>query len=112
MQITIQDDLFDSMREDFDDILNNLLNKMHKANELTGTMSVSLRVNLTPMTYTDPDTGELMNVLIPDFTHKIKSTIKKGEETTGASCGMKQIVFTSEGMKIEKINNGQQTMFD
>ena len=109
--ITINDDLFDSMRDDFNDILNNLLVKMNNAKELTGTMSISLRINLNPVVCTDPETGEFINALIPDFTHKIKSTVKKGEEITGASVGMKQIEFTPDGVKVGKINNGQQSMF-
>lgn len=112
MRVTIDDELFENFKDDFNDILNNLLLEMYKVNESTGTISISMKCVLTPAQYTDPDTGEFKNVRIPDFGHKIKSTIKKGEETKGQSVGLKEIELTKEGIRIGRLNNGQQNMFE
>ena len=112
MMTTIEHEIFDSMREDFNEAINTLFLVMADKKSDEGKLSLTMNVMLAPKDYTDPDTGEYQQIKVPMIEHKIKISVKNEGTRHGVSCGEYSIVFTPDGAVLETIRSGQINMFE
>lgn len=111
-RITLEHEIFYSMREDFDSAIASLLAVMTRTKRNEGSLTCKLSVELAPTNYTDPDTGEFKTVLIPQIDHKIKIAVKHDAQLSGTSCGEFEITVSNEEVRIGEYSNGQINMFN
>lgn len=80
LELTIESDTFSGMKADFNELLQQLLEKLHQGKISEGSITVKLNVSLNK--YFVPELGE--DVVIPDFKHKTKATYTESLENAGS----------------------------
>ena len=112
-ELNINSELFTSMREDFDDILNDLLLAMSNTGQYDGSISLNLRVHLNQKQVTNLMPGEpaFKTILVPDFIHRIHGKIKRETGLTGAAAGEYELSFDRGTVKYGLVDSGQIDMF-
>ena len=109
--MTIDHEIFDSMREDLNEALNNLFHVMSETKRNTGSLSLRLNVLLSPREGTYPDTGEFKVIQVPQFEHKIKISVKNDASLNGVSTGDYELSFSADGAELTEVFDGQTSLF-
>lgn len=110
--ISIDHEVFEPMRSDFNAALYKLFSIMAETNRNAGKISCNINVELSKQTYTDPNTGEFRIVNVPLFEHKIKVSVKNEGSVQGISVGEYEMTITPEGAKIGLMDDGQENLFE
>lgn len=111
-RITIDHEIFEPMREDFNSAISRLISVMNRTKSTEGSLSCRITAELVPVNYTDPNSGEFKDVMIPQFNHKIKIAVKHDAQISGSSCGEYEIMFSNDEIRIGEYSNGQLNMFN
>ena len=110
--LTIDHDIFEPMRDDFNTALERLFSIMNSTNRKEGKISLTMNVELSPQMYTDPDTGEFKVVDLPQFIHKFKVSVKNEGSVEGVSIGDYELTIRPDGAMIAGRYDGQENMFE
>lgn len=118
-ELHIGDELFESMREDADRVLQKLLKNMVEKDSLEGKVTISIDVALyqefVPNRALDIP-GETRRVLTPKFSHKVGSVMQIKNEAKGdRNCDGSELVWDSvrgEYVLVPIANTDQMTIFD
>lgn len=118
-ELHIGDELFVSMREDADMVLQKLLKNMVEKDSLEGKVTIGIDVTLVQEYIPNRDPGvkgETRRVLTPKFSHKVGSVMQIKNETKGdRNCDGTELVFDSrrgEYVLVPIANTEQMTIFD
>lgn len=117
-ELFLEDETFDSARENFNIVLQKLFKSMidSESNEGSITMKVDVGMETEYIPNNDPDIkGETRLVHLPHFSHKVTSTITVKEERKGIQNPNMELVWDEEtkSYKLQYISNtDQRTIFD
>ena len=109
--MTIEHELFDSMREDFDTAIGTLFKIMTDSRKNSGSLTLKLNVSLSPRDCVDPDTGELKHIQVPEIEHTVKIAVKHEGAIKGTSRGEYELTFGERGAELKDFDDGQFSMF-
>lgn len=102
-EMNIEDSLFDDMRRDVNNSLQNLIKTMISKNSTDGSISLKINVNLIKghALNTDPDVaGETRKTITPLFLYKVTSAMQIKDVTNGRqNCDGNELVFDEEHNK-------------
>ena len=115
--LTLESELFNEMKEDFNLILQKTLMNMENKKSEQAELTMKLKISLTNDTV--PDFSEVKynaerEIVRPTFSHKISSVMQIKCEKSGKIIGDYELVWDKEiGRYVMRtIDNGQMTMFE
>lgn len=112
MQISLKGDTFQSLKEDFDIILDRTLGNMHMKGAEDAVISLKLSVSLVKANAMVQ--GNCTSITRPSFKHEISSVMQVKDKKTGALTGDYQLVWDEDEGKfvMKKIEDGQTNIFE
>lgn len=117
MTLHFDDEVFDKLRGDADQVLQKLLSNMTQKGSTEGKVTITIDVSFIEETVQnmEPDIdGELRLVHTPKFTHKIGSVLQiKNEQKGGMICDGMEMVWDEERKEyvLKPILGGEQMSF-
>ena len=106
-KITIESELFTSLRASFDKVLNSMLKYMQDTGARQSEMTLKLNIDL----YDSKSTDEEIKY-IPLIKHKASAVCKAKAEESGKTDGKFDLVFNAETGEFEICKNDEQVSFD
>lgn len=114
-KLDFNSDTFASIKEDLNEVLQNLLKNMLEKGSSEGSMTLKINVSFEEDEYYDPD-GENSGIInIPVFEHKVTSSVQIKSKTSGVLNTQMRLVFDekAEEFVMAPIANAQQrSIFD
>lgn len=115
-QLTLNDDTFNALKQDFDHVLSRTLDNMQKKGSEYAEVKVVLKISLldgeTAKVLLDTDSKP--DMIVPRFDHKVTSVLQIKDEASGTLGGNYELAFDAEsgGWKIREIISPQQSLQD
>ena len=111
--LSINNDTFWELKNDFDSILMKTLSNMEEKNAPNATISLKLGIALERETIKDVSHPEGKVVVVPSFKHEISSVMQIKSKVSGALDGDNQLVYDSEKDEyvLKPIDDGQMSLF-
>lgn len=109
------DDIFEFMKLNFDEMLNNILFSMQKKESDSGELTLKLKISLSTETKEQFDNifgKETISYIKPKFEHKITSSIQIKDERSGSFNEDYKLVSEDGKYYVQKIEDIQQNIFD
>lgn len=106
-KITIESELFVSLRASFDKVLNRILNYMHDTGATQSEMTLKLNIELCRSESADEEMKYL-----PLIKHKASAVCKAKTEESGIMYNEFGLVFNAETGEFEICKNDEQVSFD
>lgn len=106
-KITIESELFASLRTSFDKVLNSMLKYMQDTGARQSEMTLKLNIDLYPSKNAD---GEIKYATM--IKHKASAVCKAKAEESGISDANFDLVFNAETGEFEVCKNDEQVSFD
>lgn len=108
MNLSLNGDTFQSLKDDFDGILARTVGNMEMKGADSATISIKLSISLKKSAVNGRE------VTIPTFEHVISSVMQVKDKKTGSLSGDYEIVYDQDAdtWLIRKIDNGQTSLFN
>lgn len=115
--ISIDGSTFSGFKQDFDQMLRQLISEMEKRESEEATITAKMTVRLKPDQARDfKANGDdaMRDIIKPMFEHKISSVMQVKAEKSGSLGGNYELVWDAEQHRyvMVEIDNGQQSLFD
>lgn len=115
--ISIDGSTFSGFKQDFDQMLRQLISEMEKRESEEATITAKMTVRLKPDQARDFKAngyGAMRDIIKPMFEHKISSVMQVKAEKSGSLGGNYELVWDAEQHRyvMVEIDNGQQSLFD
>ena len=116
-EISIHDDIFESFRKDFDEIINQAVKNMREQNLDSAEMSCKITIETDKrqiVSPTESNLNEKREAIVPAFKHKIGCVLKHETKKDGQFSGNLEMIWDEdEGRYIlVEIGSAQASMFD
>lgn len=89
----ISDETFEEVRESFDTMLQNTVDRMFKLKNPEGEVNLKLKIKFESTKVLDPATGEAREALVPVFGHKVTNLIQDKNAIDGQISYEREIVY-------------------
>lgn len=115
MQLSLNSDTFESMKEDFDTILLRTIDNMESrgADEATITLKLGISFEKEPQKFSDTEEDE-KEIIKPTFKHDVSTVIQVKGKKSGSLSGDYELVWDEEEKKhvLVRISDNQMSLFD
>lgn len=112
-KVSINDDIFEFMKLNFDEMLNNILFSMQKKESDNGELTLKISLSRETEEQQNPIFGkEIESYIKPRFEHKITSSIQIKDERSGSFDEDYKLVSEDGKYYVQKIEDIQQNIFD
>lgn len=108
----LSSDVFETLREDFDEVLAMTLSNMETKGSDNAVITLKLCVSLENRVF--EENGAVRKSTKPSFDHDVRSTVQVKSRKFGSADGEYELEFDADREKyvLRKLNNGQMTLFD
>lgn len=112
MKLSIDSDMFLSLRGNFDAVLEKVLQNMQEQKNDTAEINVKLKIELQK-SYIDVSYNDQREIVKPVFTHKVTSVLQIKDEQSGSFGGKYELIWDNETEKyiLTEIETGQTSLF-
>ena len=112
MKLSINSDVFLSLRRNFDAILEKVLQSMQEQKNNTAEINVKLKIELEK-SYINVSYNDQREITKPVFQHKVTSTLQVKNEESGCFNDAYELVWddTTEKYILTEIKTGQTSLF-
>lgn len=108
-EVSIDDEIFESTREDFDELMTEMLYSMQQKKSDSGELTLKMKISL--LNQCEEIDGEKIAYIRPFFEHKISSSIQIKDERRGGFDKDYALVLDNQKYCLKKIEDRQQNLF-
>lgn len=117
LTLNIDSDAFESLREDFDEVLKRTLGNMQVKGGEEAALNIKIAIKLEEVTVPDFEAGTKDATKVihkPRFDHKVSSVMQIKTEESGSFKGEYELVWDEDAQDfiMKPIDNGQGSLFD